>query len=75
VVATQLGALEVAHHWASFTGRARVSPSNEERSFTAIIEQADPFMAGTPPTITIMLEGREPVTGVLSAKPTLVPVR
>ena len=60
-----LGILEVSHQWASFTGRGRLS-TGEERSVSVIVEQADPFAPDNSPTITIAIEGRDPISGVLT---------
>jgi hypothetical protein len=34
-------------------------------AFTAVVEQADPFVAGTSRMLTVKVRGRPPVTGVL----------
>ena len=44
--ATEFGILQVADRWATFSGRARVSPSDPELPFRAIVDQVDPFHAG-----------------------------
>lgn len=55
--ATQLGVLQVGQRWGSVTGILRRRSTNEERPFTATIEHADPFVDGTPRTITLDLGG------------------
>ena len=44
--ATEFGVVQTAARWATFTGRARVSPSGGERPFRVIVDQADPFQSG-----------------------------
>jgi hypothetical protein len=56
IEATELGSVQVAERWASFSGRARVSPSGAERPFTVIVDQADPLQSGTA-TVWVHLDG------------------
>ncbi|MEO8450168.1 MAG: amidohydrolase family protein [Gemmatimonadota bacterium] len=57
----ELGMLQTGPAWASFTGRGR-----DRHSLSVTVERADPFVAGAPATVTIELEGRPRVTGVLT---------
>ena len=66
IEATELGILQVADRWATFSGRARVSPSSAERPFRVIIDQADPFQSGAA-TIWINLEALPDVTVPVAA--------
>lgn len=52
-----LGVLQVAPQWFSVTGRLRPAAGGEERSFTLTVEGADPFVEGTPRTMTLQLDG------------------
>jgi hypothetical protein len=63
--ATEWGVLQTADKWASFTARVSTPPSNEERSAIVIVEFADPFVAGQPRTVTIVVDGQRLATGVL----------
>lgn len=60
---SHLGLLQVADQWASFTGRARVFPSGEERSITVIVDQSDPLAAGHGATVVVDAEGLDPLAG------------
>jgi hypothetical protein len=62
---SDLGVLQTAKDWASITGVARSQPGGAPRPFTAVIERADPFVAGTPRTVSVELAGQPAVTGVL----------
>lgn len=44
--------LQVSEQWASFTGRARLLPADEERSITVIVEQNDAFSETGGATVT-----------------------
>jgi len=61
LVATELGVLQTADKWATFTARVRQSMTGEERSALLIVEHADPFDEGRA-TVTIALDGGSPVT-------------
>jgi N-acyl-D-aspartate/D-glutamate deacylase len=61
LVATELGVLQTADKWATFTARVRQSMTGEERSALLIVEHADPFDEGRA-TMTIALDGGSPVT-------------
>jgi len=63
--AGELGVLQTAPRWASVTGTTRATPSAEPRAFTATVEQADPFVAGGPRTITVERQGQPALSGVL----------
>jgi len=64
-VATEWGVLQTADKWASFTARVSTPSSREERSAIVIVEFADPFAAGQPRTVTIVVDGQPLATGVL----------
>lgn len=70
-----LGMLQTAAGWASITGRARVGPAGPERSFTLIIERADPFAEGAPSTIRLAVEGLDPIEGSLDRVATILPAK
>jgi N-acyl-D-aspartate/D-glutamate deacylase len=55
--ATTLGVIQLAARWGSVTGILRRKSNGEERPFTATIERADPFVDGTPQTLTLELGG------------------
>jgi N-acyl-D-amino-acid deacylase len=63
--ATEWGVLQTAEKWASFTARVSTPSSREERSAVVIVEFADPFVAGQPRTVTIVVDGQRLATGVL----------
>jgi N-acyl-D-amino-acid deacylase len=63
--ATELGVLQTADRWASFTAHVSTLPSRDERSAIVIVEFADPFVAGQPRTVTIVVDGQRLATGVL----------
>jgi N-acyl-D-amino-acid deacylase len=65
IEAASLGVLQTMKGWASITGVARSQPGGALRPFTAVVEQADPFVAGTPRTISVEVPGQPVVTGVL----------
>ena len=62
--AVDLGVLQTATAWATITGVAR-TPGGAARPFTAIVELADPFVAGRPRTVSIAVQGQPVVSGVL----------
>jgi N-acyl-D-aspartate/D-glutamate deacylase len=62
---SDLGVLQTAKDWASITGVARSQPGGAPRPFTAVIERADPFVAGTPRTLSVEVAGQPAATGVL----------
>ena len=63
--AVSLGVLQTRKDWASITGTARSQPGGVLRPFTAVVEQADPFAAGTPRTLSVEVAGQPALTGVL----------
>ena len=63
--ATDLGVLQTTRDWASVTAMVRARPSGEARAAILIVEHADPFVDGRPRTITIDVDGRPRITGVL----------
>jgi len=62
---SDLGVLQMAKDWASITGVSRSQPGGAPRPFTAVIERADRFVAGTPRTLSVEVPGEPAVTGVL----------
>jgi N-acyl-D-amino-acid deacylase len=65
VEAVDLGVIQTTRRWASVTGTTRDAPGGDLGAFTVTVEQADPFVAGTPRTVTIERGGRPPLSGVL----------
>jgi hypothetical protein len=63
--ASDVGVLQTTNDWASITGVARTQPGGAPRPFTAVVERADPFVAGTPRTLRVEVAGQPAVTGVL----------
>lgn len=61
------GLLQVANRWASFTGRARLMPSKEERTIVVIIDQFDPDASGRPATVIVQTDGDYQLTGTIPA--------
>ena len=59
------GVLQTTDKWASFTTRVSTRPAREERSAIVILESGDPFLAGQPRTVTIVVDGQRLATGVL----------
>jgi hypothetical protein len=62
--AVDLGVLQTATRWAAIGGMARTA-GGATRPFTAIVELADPFVAGMPRTVNIAVQGEPVVSGVL----------
>lgn len=56
IEATELGVIQVAERWATFSGRARVSASGPALPFRVIVDQADPFQSGAA-TVWVDAEG------------------
>ena len=69
VETTEIGVLQTAGSWASFTALARVKPAGKEGTVTVILERADPSIAGQPPTVTVDINDMLRVSGVLKYKP------
>jgi N-acyl-D-aspartate/D-glutamate deacylase len=63
----ELGQLQVTNRWASFTGRARVLPSGDERAITVIVDVFDPEVSGRPATVTIQTDGEYQLTGTITS--------
>ena len=55
--ATAFGTVQTATRWGSLTGLARRDSSDARVAFTVTVERADPFVAGTPHTITLDVPG------------------
>jgi hypothetical protein len=62
--AVDLGVLQTTTAWATISGMARTG-GGATRPFTAIVELADPFVAGRPRTVSIAVQGEPLVSGVL----------
>jgi N-acyl-D-amino-acid deacylase len=65
IESTDLGVLQTTNQWASFSAIGRMGPGADRRAFTVIVEQADPFVAGHPRTLTVERAGQPPLSGVL----------
>jgi N-acyl-D-aspartate/D-glutamate deacylase len=63
--ASALGVVQEMPGWASVTGRLQRDASTEERAFSATLEAADPHVPDTPRTLTLDIEGRPLVRGIL----------
>jgi len=63
--AADVGALQTTRDWESFTASALLRPSGKPAAVTVIVERADPFVERHPRTVTVQLQGRPAVTGVL----------
>ena len=66
----ELGLLQVADRWASFTARARSMPSGEQRAVTVVLDQADPWAAGTTRVI-VEMDGEVLHAGTVEGRVTL----
>ncbi len=64
IATMQLGVLQSADGWSSFTGVARVAGGGDDRAFTAIVDRRDPVAPGVA-TIVVLIEGEAPWRGVL----------
>ena len=62
--AVDLGVLQTATEWATITGMAR-TVGGAAHPFTAVVELADPFVAGRPRTVSIAVQSEPLVSGVL----------
>jgi len=67
VESTDLGILQTADKWASFTARVRDTKSGLEHAALVIVEDADPFVVGHPRTVTVSLDGIVRVAGQIAA--------
>ncbi|HEV8345570.1 MAG TPA: amidohydrolase family protein, partial [Vicinamibacterales bacterium] len=70
---TEVGTLQTADKWASFTARVRGPNGGPERSALVIVEQEDPFVEGKAATVTISIDGADAMSGRLS--PSAVDIR
>jgi N-acyl-D-aspartate/D-glutamate deacylase len=61
------GVLQVTDEWASFTGRARWTPSGEERAITVILDEADPAAPGAT-RLTVEADGQMLLTGSVQGR-------
>ena len=64
ITASQLGVLQSADGWSSFTGVAKIAGSGDDRAFTALVDRRDPATPGVA-VIVVMIEGETPWRGVL----------
>jgi hypothetical protein len=55
--ANEWSLVQVADQWVTFTGRARVLPSGEERAITVIVDRADPLAANRRAAVVVDVEG------------------
>jgi N-acyl-D-amino-acid deacylase len=62
---TDLGVLQTAPDWASFTGRIHNRATGADGLVTVIVERADPSVLGYPPTVLFDVDGVFSVTGAL----------
>jgi N-acyl-D-amino-acid deacylase len=62
---TELGTLQTSPGWASFTARIRNRATSGEGLATVIVERADPFVAGRPPTVLVDVDTVLSVSGAL----------
>jgi len=62
IQATMIGLLQTADGWATFTGRARLLPSGEERAFTVLVDLADPTAVGNNRSVVVDVEDRYHLT-------------
>ena len=60
-----VGVLQTTRDWESFTASGRLRSSGKAAALTVIVERADPFVDKHPRTVTIQLQGRPTLTGVL----------
>jgi len=63
--AVDIGVLQTTKDWASVTAMLRVNSSGDVRAATIIVEHADPFADGHPRTVTVAIDGRPRIIGVL----------
>ena len=66
VEALQLGVLQAADDWASFTARVKVSPSGEERTAVVIVEGRDPWLPDKAATVAVSVDGQPEIITRLS---------
>lgn len=64
ISASQLGVLQSADGWSSFTGVAQIAGSGDDRAFTVLVDRRDPATPGVA-VIVVMIEGETPWRGVL----------
>src|SRR5262249_15283095 len=65
VASSDVGVLQTMQEWDSFTASGRVRPSGGAVALTVIVEHADPFIDRHPRTVTVQVQGRPALTGVL----------
>jgi N-acyl-D-aspartate/D-glutamate deacylase len=65
--AFEFGVLQATAGWASFTARARFSPSGEERAVTVVLDQADPAAPGTP-RLVVEADGQMLLSGSMQGR-------
>jgi hypothetical protein len=67
IEAVEFGVLQAADNWASFTARARWSPSGEERAITVILDEGDPAAPGATRLI-VEADGEMMLTGSVQGR-------
>ena len=73
LAAASLGIVQNAGNWASVTGVAQLRGEPARQGFTLVIEQADLFVDGEPPTLTVEVAGRDRIRGIL--RPTTLSIQ
>jgi len=63
---SDVGVLQTTKDWASFTARIAPRPNSADLFVTVIVERADPFADGRPTSVTIDIDDRGGITGILT---------
>ena len=63
---SDVGVLQTTKDWASFTARIAPRPDSADLFVTVIVERADPFADGRPTSVTIDIDDRGGITGILT---------
>ena len=69
------GVLQTARDWASFTARIHNRMTRAEGLVTVIVERADPFVAGRPPTVFLEVDNVLSVSGALREPASSIRIR
>ena len=72
---TELGILQTAKDWGSFTARIRNRMTKAEGLITVIVERADPFVTGRPATVFVEVDNVLGVSGALREPASSVTIR
>jgi N-acyl-D-aspartate/D-glutamate deacylase len=72
---TELGMLQTAKEWATFTARIRNRKTKAEGLITVIVERADPFVAGRPATVFVEVDNVLGVSGSLREPASAIEIR